>query len=55
MLCNLLRFRNIFEVFDLEGSIEIEIFSLNEIVIICKNKINKIIVILKVNLSIKIF
>lgn len=54
-LCNLLRFRNTSEAFDLEGSIEIETPSSNEIVIIRKNKTNKITATLKANLSTKTF
>lgn len=54
-LCNLLRFRNTSEAFDLEGSIEIETPSSNEIVIIRKNKTNKIAATLKANLSTKTF
>ncbi|MBC1421308.1 sucrose phosphorylase [Listeria seeligeri] len=54
-LCNLLRFRNTSEAFDLEGSIEIETLSSNEIVIIRKNKTNKIAATLKANLSTKTF
>ncbi|HAO6286247.1 TPA: sucrose phosphorylase, partial [Listeria monocytogenes] len=43
------------EAFDLEGSIEIETPSSNEIVIIRKNKANKITATLKANLSTKTF
>ncbi|HEM1712862.1 TPA: sucrose phosphorylase, partial [Listeria monocytogenes] len=46
---------NTSEAFDLEGSIEIETPSSNEIVIIRKNKTNKITAILKANLSTKTF
>ncbi|EAD2681427.1 sucrose phosphorylase, partial [Listeria monocytogenes] len=49
------RFRNTSEAFDLEGSIEIETPSSNEIVIIRKNKTNKITATLKANLSTKTF
>ncbi|MBC2375974.1 sucrose phosphorylase [Listeria welshimeri] len=54
-LSKLLRFRNNSEAFDLEGSIEVQTPNSNKIVIIRKNKTEKIVAILTANLMTKSF